>query len=109
MWGLLPRDLGRLIVKAGLPRPQRNARVHGHECDVLWPDAGLGLELDGFDGHGNRLAFERDRRRELHLRARGVEVIRVTWWQLQDEREALVATLARATASADPRALRARA
>ena len=101
------RILGRLIVRAGLPRPRRNERIHGYEADFYWPDAALDLELDGFDGHGNRLAFERDRRRDLHLRARGVEVIRVTWWQLRDEREALVATLARATAG--PRALRARA
>ena len=103
------RLLGKLIARAGLERPQRNVHLHGYELDFYWPAHRLNLELDGFRTHGTALRFRRDRRRDLHLKAHGIDTLRATWWQLADEPERLVATLARATASAGPRAPRARA
>lgn len=90
------RLLNELIVGAGLPRPRRNVRMHGHELDFFWPAHRLNLELDGFQGHGHRLAFERDRRRDLHLKRHGVDTLRTTWRQLTAERDALLVTLVRA-------------
>ena len=91
------RILTRLIHRAGLPRPLRNVRRHGYELDVFWPEHHLDLELDGFAAHGNRLGFERDRRRDLALKAYGVDVLRITWRQLTREPERVIALLARVT------------
>jgi len=45
------------------------------------------------------LAFERDRRRDTDLQANGYTVMRVTWKQIVDEREAVVARLAQRLSS----------
>lgn len=90
------RRLLRLIRAARLPEPQANARVEGFEVDFLWPDAHLIVEVDGFAFHGHRGAFERDRLRDMALRDRGFEVIRVTWKQLVDEPLLVIAHIARA-------------
>ena len=94
------RRLLELIRDARLPEPETNVRVAGREVDFYWPEHRLVVEVDGFAFHGHRAAFERDRRRDAELHGHGVDVIRVTWEQLEREPTALVATLARATASA---------
>jgi very-short-patch-repair endonuclease len=55
-------------------------------------------EVDGFRFHGGRAAFERDRRRDGDLLAAGHRVLRVTWRELTDVPEAVIANLARALA-----------
>jgi very-short-patch-repair endonuclease len=89
------RRLLELIRAAELPEPETNRRVGGYEVDVLWPVDRLVVEVDGFAFHGGREAFERDRRRDAELTAAGFRVARVTWRQIADEPEALVARLAR--------------
>jgi predicted transcriptional regulator of viral defense system len=49
--------------------------------------------------HRGRAAFERDRARDAQLSAAGLRVMRVTWRQLADEPEAVVARLAAALAT----------
>ena len=93
------RALLALIRRAGLPRPETNVRVLGHEVDALWRTRRLVVEVDGFGVHGTRAAFERDRRRDAALVAAGHRVIRVTWRQLAQEPELLVARLAAALAT----------
>lgn len=93
------RRLLELIRAARLPAPKVNIRVAGHEVDVLWPDAKLVVEVDGYEFHSTRAAFERDRRRDGELQAAGYRVLRVTWRQLEDEPEALIAALARTLAA----------
>jgi very-short-patch-repair endonuclease len=93
------RRLLELIRAARLPAPKANIRVAGHEVDVLWPDAKLVVEVDGYAFHSTRAAFERDRRRDGELQAAGYRVLRVTWRQLEDEPEALIAALARTLAA----------
>jgi very-short-patch-repair endonuclease len=88
------RRLRQLVRAAGLPRPQYNTRVCGHEVDVLWRRARLVIEIDGFDYHSTRAAFERDRRRDAELMQAGFRVVRLTWRQICDEPEAVVARLA---------------
>jgi very-short-patch-repair endonuclease len=89
------RRLQRLIKAARLPRPATNVRVAGWEVDAFWPRERLIVEVDGYAYHGNRAAFERDRRKDAALAAAGYTVIRVTWRQLKDEPLAVVALLAR--------------
>jgi Transcriptional regulator, AbiEi antitoxin/AbiEi antitoxin C-terminal domain/Protein of unknown function (DUF559) len=82
----------------GLPRPQTNAMVHlpdtSHEVDCLWPAQKVTVELDSYDIHTTRAAFERDRGRDRALQAAGYRVLRLTWRQLHDEADAIARQLA---------------
>jgi very-short-patch-repair endonuclease len=70
-----------------LPHPAVNIRVTGYEVDAYWPDAKLVVELDGFEFHRTRAAFEQDRLRDAELKLAGIEVIRVTAaWIRRDPR-----------------------
>lgn len=61
-----------------LPAPVQNVHVLGHEVDALWPSAKLIVELDSWEHHGHRAAFERDRARDMKLMIAGYRTIRVT-------------------------------
>jgi very-short-patch-repair endonuclease len=65
-------------------------RVAGYEVDVLFRQQRVIVELDGYDFHAGRAAFERDRERDANLLAAGYRTIRITWERLQraPEREA---------------------
>jgi very-short-patch-repair endonuclease len=89
------RRLRKLVKAARLPRAVTNVRVAGWEVDAFWPTHELVVEIDGFAYHGNRAAFERDRRKDAALVAAGYRVIRITWRQLVDEPHVVVALLAR--------------
>jgi very-short-patch-repair endonuclease len=89
------RRLLALTRAAGLPTPLTNTRVAGWEVDAFWPRHKLIVEVDGFAYHGNRAAFERDRRKDAALTAAGYRVVRITWRQLVREPHAVVALLAR--------------
>ena len=67
-----------LVRKASLPTPSVNAFIAGHEVDMLWMDHGLVVELDGFEHHRSRAAFERDRERDEELKLSGLDVVRFT-------------------------------
>jgi very-short-patch-repair endonuclease len=90
------RRLLKLIRDAQLPTPRTNVRVHGYLVDVFWPEHGLTLEFDGWQAHGHRLAFEKNRRRDQVLLAAGIRVLRITDRQLTNEPIALVARIAQA-------------
>ncbi len=90
----------RLTLAAGLPVPNANTRVAGWEVDFLWPAQRLVLEVDGYQFHGHRAAFERDRRKGLALAAAGYRVIRISWRQLVHQPLAVAAQLALALAKA---------
>jgi very-short-patch-repair endonuclease len=88
-----------LIRAAELPPPRVNARLHGYEVDFHWPQQGVVVEVDGYQFHSSRDAFERDRRRDADLQSQGLSVLRVTWRQVVEEPYATVARTARALAS----------
>jgi very-short-patch-repair endonuclease len=92
------RRMRSLSTAAGLPQPRVNARVEGYLVDFLWPEQRLIVEIDGYATHGDRTAFERDRRRDQALVAAGYRVIRITWRQLTTEPYAVIARLAQALA-----------
>jgi hypothetical protein len=82
--------------RSGLPRPRLNVwlQVGGRsiQVDCLWP-GGVVVELDGFAGHGTRIAFREDRARDRRLRVAGYGVTRIAPEQLDAEPEALAADL----------------
>jgi very-short-patch-repair endonuclease len=67
-----------LCIQHGLPKPEANASIQGHEVDLYWPQAALVVELDGGPAHLTRRAFHEDRRRDRFLATRGIQVLRVT-------------------------------
>lgn len=87
-----------LVRAGGLPAPETNVRVAGHEVDFLWRETRCIVEVDGFAFHSTRAAFERDRLRDAELHAAGFTVTRITWRQVAQEREALLVRLARTLA-----------
>jgi very-short-patch-repair endonuclease len=92
------RRLLKLVRAAHLPLPETNASLGRHEVDFLWRERRLVVEVDGFRFHSSRVAFERDRERDARLAATGHTVLRVTWRQLVQAPEAVVARIAAALA-----------
>jgi very-short-patch-repair endonuclease len=71
-----------LLQAAGLPRPHSNVPVGPYELDLFWPDHGVAIEIDGRAHHSSRPRFEGDRRKDMWLRVRGIQVIRLSWRQI---------------------------
>jgi very-short-patch-repair endonuclease len=84
----------RLVRAAALPAPSMNFNLAGYELDAYWPQHRFAVELDLFETHGTRAAFERDRLRQEELKLLGVEMIRITRPRLQREPEAVIRNLA---------------
>ncbi|MDX6624679.1 MAG: hypothetical protein QOE75_2611 [Solirubrobacterales bacterium] len=80
-----------------LPRPRFNAPLHLRgqffEPDCLWEPQKLIAELDGGEVHNTDHAFQSDRRRDRTLLAEGYRTTRITWEQLRDEPDEVVADL----------------
>ena len=83
----------RLLVEAGLPRPATAYNVEGHELDFYWPELRFAVELDFYETHGTRAAFERDHLRDEDLALAGIETHRVTGRRLEREPQRLVERL----------------
>ena len=81
-----------------LPRTNQTLCLDGVriEVDFLWTEQRLVVETDGAASHGTMAAFRRDRWRDQLLVAAGFRVIRVTWDQLADEPEGVLARIRRA-------------
>ena len=88
------RRFRHLVSAAGLPAPSMNFNVAEYELDAYWPDLRFAVELDLFETHGSRAAFERDRRRQEELKLLGVEMIRITRLRLEREPDAVIRNLA---------------
>lgn len=88
------RLLLALFRRAQLPQPRTNVRLHGYEVDFLFPEARLVVEVDGYAFHSSPRAFERDRRRDADLLARGYRTLRLTWRELTERPEAVAVRVA---------------
>lgn len=80
-----------------LPLPRFNDWIllngQRYQVDCHWPPLRLIVELDGWQGHSTRSAFQDDRARDRALKVVGFSVIHLTWNQLDDEPEAIAADL----------------
>jgi hypothetical protein len=74
----------------GLPTPRVNMMLHGFEVDAYFEAEKLIVELDGWDFHNDRGAFEDDRERDATMLMHGIVTIRITKRRLEadPEREA---------------------
>jgi very-short-patch-repair endonuclease len=92
-----------LVRHADLPTPELNVGLHGYLVDALWREHRVVVEVDGWDFHSSRSAFERDRAKGAKLTAMGYDVIRVTVRQLKYEAYVVIGRLAKALAWAEAR------
>lgn len=67
-----------LCDRHGLPRPRTNFHVHVLEVDAAWPTQRVAVELDGWDRHKDRVAFQRDREKGNALTRAGWRLLRFT-------------------------------
>jgi very-short-patch-repair endonuclease len=86
------RFLG-LVRRNRLPRPEVNARVDRFEVDFLWRAQHLIVEVDGWESHRTRSAFEEDRSRDARLKMLGYDVLRFTWRQVEPASAATIRAL----------------
>lgn len=87
----LPYSLGgygieapKLNYRIDLDRRERRLAGKGYlECDLYWPQAKLDVEYDGGD-HSDPEQMQKDSMRRDALVSKGITVITVTKWQLND-------------------------
>ena len=91
-----------------LPLPRFNDWItldnKRYRADCHWPDTHLIVELDGWQGHSTRSAFQDDRARDRALKVAGYSVIHLTWAQLNSEPAQVAADLRALFRPAPPRA-----
>jgi very-short-patch-repair endonuclease len=79
-------DLEELFIafadEAGLPRPETNVYLEGIEVDCVWRSERVVIEVDSWEFHRTRAAFERDREKSRVLQAAGWRCVPVTYLQL---------------------------
>jgi hypothetical protein len=71
-------DFLAFVARYGLPTPRINVHVNGREVDAYFPEHNLIVELDGWDHHKDREAFESDRERDAENLRYGLKTLRIT-------------------------------
>jgi very-short-patch-repair endonuclease len=87
---------------ADLPTPLTNVSILDHEVDAYWPSHRLVVEMDSWEFHGGRTAFESDRKRDTKMQAAGYRVLRLTHRRLHEEPDIVAAEFRSILASAPP-------
>ncbi len=83
------------IHDAGLPAPRINTWEEGCEIDAYWEAERFAVEIDGWETHDGREAFENDRLRQEDLKLAGIDSIRVTARRIEQEPKAVARRLKR--------------
>jgi very-short-patch-repair endonuclease len=71
--------LSRLLRTSTLPEPMVQLRIGRFRVDYAWPAYRVVCECDGFEWHGDRLAWKSDRRRVAAIEAAGWRIVHATW------------------------------
>jgi very-short-patch-repair endonuclease len=82
-----------LVREAGLPLPQLNVLVEGYLVDAYWPPARLVVELQSYEHHAHRQAFDRDYAKLSRLKMAGHHVLPLTHRQVCDEADWVLGAL----------------
>jgi very-short-patch-repair endonuclease len=77
----------RLCDDHGIGRPEVNARIGAIECDFVWREPRLIVEVDGYAYHRAPSVFEADRARDVELTVAGWTVLRFTYEQVMHRPE----------------------
>lgn len=73
----------RQCTRRRIPLPSFNVVLEDLDVDAYWHEPDVVVELDSWEFHRTRAAFERDRARDAKLVAAGHRVMRFTWRQLK--------------------------
>jgi very-short-patch-repair endonuclease len=71
-----------LCDRHGIPRPVAQHRIGARDVDFAWPDRRVALEVDSWEAHGTRMAFQADRSATNALQLAGWIALRVTYEDL---------------------------
>lgn len=88
------RRLRDLLKLAGIAPDEMNVDLHGHVPDMVWREAKLIVEIDGYAHHRARSRFEADRRKDALLATHGWLTLRFTARRIRDEPYAVIAEIA---------------
>jgi very-short-patch-repair endonuclease len=92
--------MARLLRGSALPRPARQHRVGRYRIDFAYTRIWVGVECEGYEYHGGRLAWKRDKARTAWLEEQGWRLIFVTWDDVTKKPEQ---TLQRISGAIEPR------
>lgn len=67
-----------MVKRAGLPRPAINTWVEKFEIDAYWEAERFAVEIDGWEAHRTRRAFEDDHLRWEEMKLAGIEVVPIS-------------------------------
>jgi very-short-patch-repair endonuclease len=84
----------RLCHRHRLPTPEVNVRIGSHTVDFLWREQRVVVETDGYRYHRGSQAFENDHERDLDLRSRGYDIVRLTYRQVTADPKRAAAAVA---------------
>jgi hypothetical protein len=73
------------LEKEGVSPPAMSLWVAGCEIDAYWEAERFAVEIDGWETHGSRQAFEDDRLRQEELMLAGIEVVPVSARRIETE------------------------
>jgi len=82
-----------LCLRYRLPKPTVNMRVGSLTVDFCWISRQLVVETDGWQAHRGKAAFEDDRDRDLKLRALGFDVIHLSYRQIFERPDEVIAVI----------------
>ncbi|MGH3599613.1 MAG: endonuclease domain-containing protein, partial [Pseudonocardiaceae bacterium] len=90
-------DFLRLLRRARLPMPELNAPVQTaagvYYLDGLWREHGIGTEVDGAAWHLDATSWEQDLKRQNHIQAAGITLLRFPVRRLRDDPAGVIAEL----------------
>lgn len=73
----------RLVTKARMPSPALNIWVDKFEIDAYWEEERFAVEIDGWEAHRTRRAFENDHLRREEMKLAGIDVISISARRLE--------------------------
>jgi len=77
-------DFPKFCADYGLPAPVMGEPLHGYIVDALFPAEKVIVELDGWESHKDKIAFEDDRERDAEMLAHGFVTVRMTWERIHE-------------------------
>jgi len=90
---VLERGFVAVVRKHDLPLPRTNIPEDGHWVDCRWPEYRLTVELDSYEFHSTRHAWQKDYQRERKARKRGDEYRRYIWEDVFEDSDPMIADL----------------
>ncbi len=81
------------IESVGLIPPALNTWVGKWEIDAYWEEERFAVEVDGWETHSTRRAFEEDRLRLEEMKLAGIDCIRISARRIEREPEQVAARL----------------